>query len=114
MMLNNEKWLKYSILTLKAVSKGASSISEVAYTIGQPESYIAKVVASLRSGGFIDKEYQLPKQLSQITLCDLLSIQYDELPTEPIAKYIVELIINDLKKVTIEQVIKDTDEIAKV
>ncbi len=67
-----EKWLNYAIAVLKACDNGAGSIAHIADETGGSQSYVAKVIASLRHAGIIDKNYELSKPAAQITVRDVV------------------------------------------
>ena len=69
-----EKWLSYAIAVLKACNNGAGSIAHIADETGGSQSYVAKVIASLRHAGIIDKNYELSKPASQITIRDVVEV----------------------------------------
>ena len=69
-----EKWLNYAIAVLKACDNGAGSIAYIADETGGSQSYVAKVIASLRRANIIDRNYELAKPAAQITVRDIAGI----------------------------------------
>jgi len=67
-----EKWLNYAIAVLKACDNGAGSIAHIADETGGSQSYVAKVIASLRHAGIIDKNYELAKPANQVTVREVV------------------------------------------
>lgn len=103
-MLSNEKWVNYAVRILQAVSQGSESISEIASGIGESESYIAKVVATLRRGKLITSDYMLVKKLDEISIAELLTIADPSPILDPIARYITNTILSGLT-LTVRQVL---------
>lgn len=76
-MLADEKWIDYAIKTLEAADTGANSISHIHDQVGGSKTYLAKVIASLRRSGLIDKSYELPRSLDNISVRDVLLVDHD-------------------------------------
>jgi DNA-binding IscR family transcriptional regulator len=75
-MIRDEKWLNYAVMIIKVIhTKGTGTITSISEEIGGSGSYIAKVVASLRKSGLIDKNYELPKRPEEITITELLNLK---------------------------------------
>ncbi len=92
-MLRDEKWIKYALGILKSVHKGSSSISEISEKVGGSESYIAKIVATLRKADLITRDYSLPKKPDQILVKDLLVIANTYKPSnDPVGKIIKSML----------------------
>ena len=83
-MIREEKWILYALGVIKAVHGGASSIAAVAHEMDGSESYLAKVIATLRRGGLLSAEYELLKPYDQITFSDLLRAQDQAYYSSPI------------------------------
>ncbi len=71
-MLSEIKRIKYAINILKAVHGGANSIKRIYEDVGGSESYIAKVIATLRDHKLINKRYETYKPVSEITISDII------------------------------------------
>lgn len=71
-MLSEIKRIKYAINILKAIHRGADSISRIYEDIGGSESYIAKVIATLRAHKLINKQYETCKPVTEITISDVV------------------------------------------
>ena len=67
----NNKWLEYSVKILVAADAGARTIMQIHEHVGESKTYVAKVIAILRNGGLIDKNYNLAKPLSEIMIRDV-------------------------------------------
>jgi len=92
-----EKWLNYAIATLKSCHSGFGSISDIADNVGGSASYIAKVIASLRSAHIIDKNYELTKQASQITVREIVESSGLCRPTKEISSKVLKIILKALE-----------------
>ena len=74
MLLHDEKWLNYTINTIKAIHlKGAGTISTISEEVGGSKTYLAKVIAALRKSGIIDKNYELIRNPEKIMVNELLA-----------------------------------------
>ena len=103
-MLRDAKWISYVVQVLAAVHEGASTIAAIALAIKGSETYIAKVVASLRKAGFITKETSLAKPLEDITIKELLDLEYPLQNLDPVTTYVVSYMLACCGNLTARQV----------
>lgn len=95
-MLKDEKWIEYAVKILKSVDNGSNSISHIASDIGGSESYIAKVVASLRRAGYISNKYELRKGLNEITVKEIVKINSAHIPSSMLIDHMMDKIYEAL------------------
>jgi len=91
-----EKWLDYAIKILDSCNKGSGSISHIADDIGGSESYIAKVVASLRNANLINQHYDLCKPIANITISEVMVASNSCQVDSETSRKILEIIIKSL------------------
>lgn len=103
-MLRDTKWISYAVQILAAVGSGSNSIKSVAFAIKGSETYIAKVLATLRRGGFIDKEYQLAKPIEDITIKELIDLEYPLQNLDEITSIVVSYMLNACGTLTVRNV----------
>ena len=95
-MIREEKWILYACSAIKSVHEGANSISAIAHEMDGSESYLAKVIATLRRGKLLSSEYELLKPYDQITFADLFKVQDQTCYTNPILGELSALIYKSL------------------
>lgn len=103
-MLRDAKWISYVVQVLAAVHEGANTIAAIAFVIKGSETYIAKVVASLRKAGFITKETTLAKPLEDITIKELMDLEYPLQNLDYVTTYVVSYMLACCGKLTVRQV----------
>ena len=108
-MLSDAKWISYAFRVLGAVSNGASSINEVAERIGGSESYIAKVIATLRRFGLITPKYELVRPLEQITAGEVIRMADQSPIDDKVVQYLVASMLGNLN-LDVKQVLDATNE----
>ena len=111
-MLRDEKWLEYAINILIAVDNGAGSISDVADSVGGSESYIAKVIAILRKSNLIDKKYNLVKDLSEISVRDIIQLTHSYEKRGKYISKVVDIMLDSLD-LSVKQLIESHSAVNK-
>ena len=92
MLLHDEKWLNYTVKTIKAIHlKGAGTIATISEEVGGSRTYLAKVIAALRKSGIIDKNYELIRPPEKIMISELLAHSKEQ---SPIVHNITNIIMN--------------------
>lgn len=107
-MLRDEKWIAYAIRTLKAAQGGANTITRIAVEVGGSQSYLAKVIAILRKGGLLNEHTELIKPLDQIYVSQLIQLVHPSNADDSICKYVEACMLNSLRTVSIDQVLKNS------
>ena len=92
-----DKWLDYAIAIIKACQSGSGSISNISDDINKPQSYVAKVVASLRAAKIINGDYGLIMPASDITIRKLVEVSGSYQATSPVLDKVNELMLQALE-----------------
>ena len=95
--MSNNKWLDYSVRILIASDNGAKNILQIHEYVGESKTYVAKVIAILRSGGLIDKNYNLVKPLSEIMIRDVWVLFSDTTQDNTMMGKVEKLILSALE-----------------
>lgn len=112
-MLRDEKWIAYAVRTLQAVEGGANTIARIAHDIGGSQSYLAKVIATLRKGGLLTEQTELTIPLDSILISRLVILADPNLVEDSINRYIAQQLLSGLNTLSVKQVLENHELVAQ-